>query len=319
MKASTTRPFKAEFIAVELPRHRAPGVRDPQQGVFAHLIDLAAFIDRIRIGVEGVRREHPLPPITVEQSFAIGGPAHSDGHAGDSGQRRPYARAVNGICLRSGNLFQLRYGANRLFPNLSSLSLDLRSEKCPLTVEECDIVLRSLFRAGFRKHVAHLEWTCDLSGTSVEHLANHYVSRATYFRELTDSLGFRTVYIGSPNSPWQLKIYDKANDIVRSEYAFRRPFLRGRGIVEPSDVIALSGVDSAQLVRFCDLMERPSKQVLSHIRKAWVIDLLADWPPNRPLQAWAGLMRGWKVDPAPYLGDDDLQRRVRGMHERLIW
>jgi len=176
-----------------------------------------------------------------------------------------------------------------------------------------------LIRNGFHAHVAYLEWTCDVSGTSVEYLQNHFVSRATYFRELTDSLGFRTAYVGSPNSPWQLKIYDKANDVVRVEYALRRPLLRDRGIEESSNVTALSSVESAELVRFNNLVAKPSKQVLAHIRKAWVIDLLADWPPNRPLQAWAGLMRGWKVDPAPYLGDDDLQRRIRGMHERLIW
>ena len=282
-------------------------VRYPRAGVFAHLVDERAFVDRIRIGLDGMRRKRPPAQITVGDSFAIGGPD------------RPYARALNGLCPRTGNPFQVRYGANPGFPNLHGQILDLRSGELPLTLQDCKEVAGSLLRAGYRSQITYLELTCDLSGTSVAHLRDHFVARATYFRELRDSLGFMTVYIGSPKSPWQLKIYDKLNAIVRVEFALRPHSLRGLCVEEPDDVSELRSFDSAQFVRFCNLTSRPSKQSVAHIWKPWVKDLLVSWSPNRSLQTWARLMRGWKVDAAPYLANSEVQRRLRGMHRRFLW
>lgn len=303
---SANRSQESESTLVDRqPRNSA--IRDPRAGVFAHLVDVAAFVDRIRIGLDGMRRKRPPAQLTVGHSFPIGGP------------ERPYARALNGLCLRSGNPFQVRYGANPGFPNLHAQILDLRSGELPLTLQDCKETAGSLLRAGYRAQITYLELTCDLSGTSVAHLRDHFVARATYFREIQDSRGFMTVYVGSPNSPWQLKIYDKLNAIVRVEFAFRRHFLRRLCVEQPGDVSELKSFDSAALVRFCNLHARPSKQAVAQIWKPWVRDLLVNWPRYRSLQTWATLMRGWKVDAAPYLADSEVQRRLRRMHGRLVW
>jgi len=190
------------------------------KGVFPQLIDQAAFFDRVNLAIEGHCRRRAGLTVQHGSSIPIGGP------------ERPYARAIHGTCLRTGNPFELRYGRNRMFRNLPSFSLRFRSDICPLTCDEVAVVTSALFRRGFRLRPMLLELTFDVVGTTVANLRNSIMSSLRWERHLCDEHGAQTFYLGSPYSPLQIWIYDKQRpDIVRIEAVLRAGFLRAPTIL----------------------------------------------------------------------------------------
>jgi len=87
-------------------------------GVFPHLVNAAAYVDTIWIGLRGQRRQKILTHITPKKNRAIGGVG------------RMYARCVPGRNRLTGNRMQFRYGALRPYeasgsedPSISGLRI----------------------------------------------------------------------------------------------------------------------------------------------------------------------------------------------------
>ena len=277
-------------------------------GVFERLVNFASFFDRVSLSVQGTRRRWPLDSVECRPSIPIGGP------------NRPYARAIHGVCLRSGNPFELRYGANPHYRHLPAASLRFRSEGCPLTLDEITLVARSLFCGGFHSQVGLLEFTFDVTGTTVFSLANRCVYSLRCELRLIDDNGRHTVYIGSPRSPLQIRIYDKLSGLVRMEFVMRRRFLRLHGINQVGDVDRVRALDMPRFIRFCEWQKRSQlAKALEYLPSGWRKQRLSNWPDRWPLQIWAGAMRHWKVDPTTYLKSSPLQHAIENMQRKLIW
>src|SRR5450631_3230169 len=104
-------------------------------GVFPALLNRAAFLDRLGLGVDGTLLKRTPPSISKTANFAIGGPS------------RPYARSTRGTYIPSGNPFELKYGRNPQYRNLYDAKLILRSEAAPLLCAQAIEIIDALFRA----------------------------------------------------------------------------------------------------------------------------------------------------------------------------
>lgn len=197
-------------------------------GVFLHLADEAAFIDRIDVSIWGKLRRHPKPPIQILHNIPIGG-------AG-----RFYARSIHAVCASGGNPIELRYGRLRPFPSLPPLRLILRSERTPLTAAQVIIARDSLIRRGFRSYLSSVELTCDIHGEHLLDIRRRLPASNRPIRQFKDESGRETLYFGLPTSSWQLRVYEKTDAIVRVEFVLRLPFLRSHRIDQPLDVLHLS-------------------------------------------------------------------------------
>src|SRR5258706_13993967 len=80
-------------------------------GVFAPLINNAAFVDKLVLGIHGKLRRQLPKTIRKTANLAIGGPG------------RPYARSLHGIYLPAEIPFELKYGRNRTYRNLFEAKL----------------------------------------------------------------------------------------------------------------------------------------------------------------------------------------------------
>jgi len=200
-------------------------------GVFPHLIGHSAFVDRIGLSIWGRRRKRLPSSIQILDNPAIGGPG------------RLYARSIHASFLPTRNPLELRYGRTRPYPHVPQLRLFLRSEKTPLTAAQVIAALLALVRKNARIHLSVLEWTFDLDDFDFGYVRSHLVPGRRSLRKFSDDDKKRTLYLGCPTSPWQLRVYEKAETVLRIEFVFRLPFLRAHGIEQPVDVLHLRNVD----------------------------------------------------------------------------
>jgi hypothetical protein len=240
------RNLQAGYVAARMAKNSAE--RPWHVGVFQHLTGLAAFFDRISFGVYGIRRHRMSSRVSVQRSIPIRGP------------KQPFARAMHGVFLPTGNSFELRFGPNRKFPHLPPISLRFRSVACPVTVYEVVSVANDVLLAGFRIRPMFIENTFDLPDVAVADLRHRIVSSARYERELEDKYGARTFYVGSPRSPVQIRIYQKQHDVARLEVVLRSAYLRQHGIVSIGDVAKIRQIDCSKLLR---LIERRPRSPLA--------------------------------------------------------
>lgn len=278
------------------------------EGVFPHLIDTAAFLDKVELGISGIRRRRPLPIIELRKSRAIGG------------DNRPYARSVRGECVPSGNPFEFRYGRIQSWPHLPPCRLIARSNVCPLTGTQISLIARGLMRRGYRAHVALVELTFDTSEIPIKYFEMHYLSLARYSRVLHDKTGRTTVYIGGPRSHWQVRIYQKTESVVRVEYILRSEFLRGSGIRHAEDLLQLRQLNVWNLVSFPEFSEQRLASFLRRRPNFWGRSLLLPSPTRWPLKTLATILRGRaKINPVILLRRSHAERRMRRMQHNLVW
>ena len=97
--------------------------------------------------------------------------------------------------------------------------------------------------------VAMVEFTFDLTGTSVREELK--ASCMTHFtrRVITDRENRKTFYIGSTKSAWSARIYQKTDSVTRIEYVLRSPFLRQYGIQKVPDLLRLRRLPIVELLR----------------------------------------------------------------------
>src|SRR5438128_541703 len=197
-------------------------------GVFSNLIDQASFIDKVVLSVRGKKRKRPQAAIETVQNLAIGGPG------------RFYGRALHFNCRDGGNPGELRYAPLTHFPSVPPLRLILRSVSTPLNSEQVTLTEISLVRFDFSSYVSAVELTSDVSGYEVGEIRRTLILGNRSIRDFSDAEGRETVYLGSPKSSLQLRLYQKTKTIVRLEFVLRLPFLRSNEIQHPADLLILS-------------------------------------------------------------------------------
>ncbi len=273
-------------------------------GVFAQLIDLRAFIDKIVLSINGERRKFPTM-VSVTDNRPIGG------------QNRNYARSERGVLSTSGNPYEMRYGAMRLRGALPSSILVLRSENTPMTISAVAGGIAALCEDGSTATVSQVELTFDLSGVSVAWLRKRIFTRARKFRMLRDLAGRRTFYVGGRTSPWQVRVYDKTQEVVRLEFVFRRPWLRKIGINRPQDLEVLRGINLRSLMR----IRRLNGSALANYVEA------LDEPISRAFQGWLrdltfrdfysrAMKLGWELPQDLFL-TSKIDKRLQRMQVQL--
>ena len=274
-------------------------------GVFPGLVDRRAFLDRVVVSIWGDKRDSP-DNVWVTKNRPIGG------------TNRNYARSQRGVLLDSGNPYELRYGTMRLQGKLPPLTLVLRSERRPITLAGTVATIESLCEEVSQTTVSQLEHTFDLSGLSVEWLRHRIFTRARRFRRLRDEKGRRTLYIGGRTSPWQVRIYDKTDEVVRLEFILRRSFLRKLGVNGPTDLELLRDVNLKSLIR----IRRLNRSVLAtyteslrelhrRILREWLRDLTL-----RELSARAKECE-WELPSGLFL-QSKLDTQIQRMQTRLV-
>ena len=87
--------------------------------------------------------------------------------------------------------------------------------------------------------VSQVELTFDVTGTTIDYVRQHLIHRAqSDARVLSDGERI-TIYVGSPRSAWQVRIYEKTITVLRLEFILRRSFLSRHGINKPEDLLLL--------------------------------------------------------------------------------
>lgn len=274
-------------------------------GVFDRTVDRRAFIDKVVLSILGERRQFPTL-VRNRINRPIGG------------QDRNYARSERGVLPGNRNPYELQYGVMRLRGVLPSLILVLRSESRPLTTAGINAAVKALCNDGWVATVSQVELTFDLSDVSVGWLRKRIFTRARKFRRLRDSQGRRTFYLGSRISPWQVRIYEKTDEVVRLEFILRRPFLRKIGVNGTQDLVKLRDLNLRALLRI-RRMNRP-------VWEDFVATL--EEPYERAFRSWLRWMTlsgfaarakeyGWTFPP-DVIVLSKIDRRIQEMQQRLV-
>jgi hypothetical protein len=219
--------------------------RQPQ-GVFEFLINKCAFFDKVVLGVWGTKRATPQPSVYIERNLPI------------AGAGRMYGRSDRGYAGFTPNAFELKYGRLLHYENVPPFRLTLRSDVLPISCAQVLLVADGLLWRGFRSYISSVELTFDIAGFQIPSLVCGLWSTARTQASFTDRSGRRTFYLGTPRSRWQMRIYQKSEQIVRVEYVFRLPLLRATRIKLPQDLIRLRRIRLGRFARF----ESPIVQTL---------------------------------------------------------
>jgi hypothetical protein len=277
-------------------------------GVFEHTVNKAAFIDRLTLNVWGLRRRRIKRAIRLLDNVAIGG------------EGRMYGRCQRGVLTVNDNPFTFVYGSRSKRKRIPPFRIGLRSETTPLTCAQAIRTADSFLRKGFRMTLSLVELTFDVEGQPITSFRTDLFSRVRRYDERGFLGGHRTLYVGSPKSPWQLRIYDKCKGIVRFEFILRARYLKGHGIVEVHDVLAVNRVGLWKLVALRNFHAARLRSELARRTRSWKRDLRRHWPASSPLKDLADLLRkGWHVNPGPLLMPTVCQKLLETMLRNLIW
>jgi hypothetical protein len=276
-------------------------------GIFPRLADKSAFIDKAVLSVWGHRRERVPAAVELGQSRAIGG------------STRMYARLLPGHFQLTGNPFKLKYGRLHAYANVPPFRLSVGSDNAPLSGVEVTAIADSLFRSGFHCQVSQVEFTFDVTGFSFPFFREHVLTIAHSVTEVGKD-GHKTLYVGRPRSPWQLRIYQKTDSLMRVEFVLRRAWLHGHGIEQIDDLLLLRDRDFWASVSFPEFREHRLASVLNRMPRCWGKNILLQQPRRRYLQFLAGVLR-WRcgIDPAPLLRRSQADVLLRRMQRNMLW
>jgi hypothetical protein len=279
-------------------------------GVFLDVLNQAAFLDKLVVGIRGRRKDAPGLAVQVTPSKAIGG------------KGRKYARKQSGVVTASGNPFDLLYGPMQLMAIIPPLMLTLRSSAAPITVEEITEVLDAICEEKWRASISSLELTFDFTGLPIEFFRRTIFSSAHRCRMIRDEKGWRTYYVGGRTSPWQVRIYQKTEKVVRVEFVLRRPFLRQHGITEIADLERLRNIDLRKLLRLRQLNMAAAKGLelkvaaaeLDDVRRRILVRWLKDWPLRKSVPV---AKKHFGAAPEELTVESAVDRRLRRMQRAL--
>jgi hypothetical protein len=283
------------------------GVGDKR--MFQHCINRAAFIDRLVVSV-WTERKPVLGQLLEAKSIGI-----------LSGKSR-YARSLSGKTPLTGNPIEILYGKVSRFPRVPPYQVVMQSEEVPWTGAQVNETMRLLFPAATRIQPVLAELTFDFKKrASVLYLYRHMIHGARRVEELSDIAGNTTVYIGSPKSPWEIRIYDKAKakGVVRLELILRRNLLFGYGIRQPDTVVTLRSMKLKSMFS----LRRFARARLAAATNGWrdVVrrDIVGEWEEyGGTAQLLCRMLRG-RGDESRLFPQSGLQRTVEKMQRNLIW
>lgn len=227
-------PAKEKQAKQQMKRH--------EEGIIPHTVNRFAHFDGVRISVWGRLRRDFGKQIKAVRNRPIGG--HDS----------MYSRAIKGLLEATGNPFELKYGRHpsRPRPYIPPFQLSLWSEDLPVTWAEVSAAIDGLFAAVYSHKVSLVELTFD-TDFAFEVLVRGFHTNARHFRKFEDDAGNRTMYIGSPRSPWQVRIYEKGPRITRMEFALRSKALRTLGITQGHELLQLRTADVWRWVSWQEL------------------------------------------------------------------
>ena len=275
-------------------------------GVFPATLDQCAFVDTLKLSIWGSRRDSPLCDVRDVEKEPIGS------------RRSKYGWVERGTIVATGNRYELVYGVLRLQKILPTVELILRSDETPIRVADAVAAISSFCETVTRVIVSYAELTFDLTGRSVPWFERGTFSSARRFVTLRDEQGRRTFYAGGPTSPWQLRVYEKTNEVTRFEFALRRRFLRQRRISLPQDLELLRYLDFG----YCVTLQRPNLYAMEAIKKdleseRWrAFDSLSRMLPLREFVVAAEQMFG--APRRDLVLPDPLDERLGRMQRQMI-
>ncbi len=274
-------------------------------GVFPHLADAAAFIDKVEIEVWGNKLTKVRGHVKQEQNRAIGG-------AG-----RTYARCIRGRNIPTSNALQFKYGVMLAYGNISPFVVILWAARVPVTCADVEIAISGFLRQGYRANISRIELTFDTTGIPLERFTRELCTTARTFREIEGEDG-TTIYVGGVNSPWQLRIYQKTYWVVRVEFMLRSTFLRNHGIVRPYELSLLRKAHLWDHVSFREVDQSQGSALPPRIRTHW-IKVGHGLPPDMPACIIRKALRESRVDPSRWVVRSPREDLLRRMLKNLIW
>lgn len=289
---------------VEWDQARAEGAT--VSGVFAPLINNAAFVDKLVLGIRGKLLKRLPNTINKTANPAIGG------------RGRPYARSMHGIYTPTGNPFEVKYGINPTYRNLFDAKLAVRSERTPLSYQEVMEIVGSLFRKRTRSVLNGVEFTCDVS-VPLRFFENHIVTRARSVRTLEDDRGRRTLYAGAPGARWMLRIYQKTKMTTRVEFVLWHSFLVKAGINDLADLGALREVSWNLLAEFPAVCQRALEDLVAGRATGKQLQLILGWPGRRPTGILLNVLRDYGLPGDQILRPSAVGQMLERMQKSFTW
>ncbi len=275
--------------------------------MFGYCSNQAAFIDRIVLSVwsNAKPKLNRLPK------------------AKDSGilsQKSLYARLFNGEDPLTGNPVQIKYIKVSPFPRVPPYSMTIRSEKLPLTGAQINELLRLTFPEATRIQPVLVEVPFDLKGTSVGEIEYRMIHRARLYSVLQDPYARRTFYCGSPSSSWQIRVYDKAEDLVRLEVVLRRAYLQKFGIRQPDSLVRLRSLPLDQMFTIRKFSRPNVVAATKNWRDQYWRDAASSWGYfKKSLRLLARMLGKTRSEIDQIFPRSRLQRVVESMQANLIW
>ncbi len=276
--------------------------------VFPYLVNEAAFVHKIVMSV-WTEEKPVLYQLLDEKREGILKP--------DS----RYARSFKGKAPLTGNPLETVYAKVSRFPRVPPCQVTMRSEEVPLSGAQVNESMRLLFPAASRIQPVLVELTFDLTKTSVDYLHQHMIHRSRQWNERWDRVrGRRTVYVGSPASGWQVRIYDKTERVVRLELILRKGILPDNGILQPDNVVTLRSLELQP--KFS--LRRFSRPRVAAATKNWNDqywqDVACNWERSgSSLQRLCQMLVGRGDKTGSLFPLSRLQRNLERMQGNLIW
>jgi hypothetical protein len=230
-----------------------------------------------------------------------------------------FSRCIFGKSPLTGNPIRVEYGKTKNFANVPDARVTFTTEKRAVTAAELRMEIDRLQVKDSRNQLSEVELSFDVTGFGVLQFRRQLIYGARFTRMLRDRGGRRTLYIGGPKSAWQLRIYDKAESVVRFEFVFRRGFLSKYGINAPEQLLSLRKFNLWKLAS----VRQFSRCRLAKFAKSWTDHdqkIVRSWNKRRQgLQRLAKILRSRRIDPALVLRRARIQKKLESMLRRMIW
>jgi len=274
-------------------------------------VDTAAKIDTAVISVRG-----------DDLSPELDGLANVTNTAGFSKKKKfGFARYMTAEISDTGNPLQTAYakaGEKAPLTKIPDGKVVFRSEKTILTGAQIIRDMGNLFPTKTRFEFSQVEFTFDVSAAALATIRRQAIHRARQTCSLVDDTGRRTLYVGSRHSPWQLRVYDKAERIVRIEFVFRREFLFKNGLLHPIDLLKLRVFDLEQLVTFRRVSPERLEEAAPDRSAKWREGVIR-WAERWPISKLPAYLRDQGIPPGKVLRRTQLQKKIMSMQKNFIW
>lgn len=283
--------------------------RRPREYVFPHSRDKAAIVDKSVFSVRGelneTFRENEIKNATSKSIF----------HPGSQ-----FAACIYGAATLTGNSVSIHHGKMVPFENVPDLTFTLHSETIPLTASQVELFIEGCTAGDVEVAASSLEVTFDFTGEDFERVRKNLLYRAHRVLVLTDDRGWKTFYVGSPSSSWQVRLYQKTSYALRLEFILRRGFLKRFGINRPQDILLLRKIDIWRLLS----VRRYSRSSAKRVTRDWadaaarraVLNWIDDGRSREPLLR---ILRENRTPAKLIFRRTKLQKRLEAMQKMLIW